>query len=88
MTINYDKAKEMFISYAHGNIRNEVPNILIEGKVVERVDHAKLLDRITNKLPELEYKQVLSIPVKLPRRSVLPCGIYKTFYGSCVGGVS
>ena len=33
----------MNISYAHGNIGNEVPNILIDGKVVERVDHVKLL---------------------------------------------
>ena len=44
MKINSEKAKEMIISYAHGNIGNEVPNILIEGKVVERVDHVKLLD--------------------------------------------
>ena len=33
----------MIISYTHGNLGNEVPNILIEGKVVERVDHVKLL---------------------------------------------
>ena len=33
----------MIISYAHGNIGNEVPNILIYGKVVDRVDHDKLL---------------------------------------------
>ena len=33
----------MIISYAHSNIGNEVPNILIYGKVVERVDHVKLL---------------------------------------------
>ena len=43
MNINTEKSKEMIISYAHGNIGNEVPNILIEGKVVERVDHVKLL---------------------------------------------
>ena len=43
MKINSEKSKEMIISYAHGNIGNEVPNILIEGKVVERVDHVKLL---------------------------------------------
>ena len=43
MKINSEKSKAMIISYAHGNIGNEVPNILIEGKVVERVDHVKLL---------------------------------------------
>ena len=37
MNINSDKSKEMIINYAHGKIGNEVPNILIEGKVVERV---------------------------------------------------
>ena len=43
MNINSEKSKEMIISYTHGNLGNEVPNILIEGKVVERVDHVKLL---------------------------------------------
>ena len=37
MKINSKKSKEMIISYTHGNLGNEVPNILIEGKVVERV---------------------------------------------------
>ena len=41
MKINSEKSKEMIISYGHGNLGNEVPNILIEGKVVERVDHVK-----------------------------------------------
>ena len=43
MKINSEKSKEMIISYTHANLSNEVPNILIEGKVVERVDHVKLL---------------------------------------------
>ena len=43
MKINSEKSKEIIISYAHGNLGNEVPNILIGGKVVERVDHVKLL---------------------------------------------
>ena len=43
MKINSKKSKEMIISYTHGNLGKEVPNILIEGKVVERVDHVKLL---------------------------------------------
>ena len=43
MKINSEKSKEMIISYAHGNLGNDVPNILIEGKLVERVDHVKLL---------------------------------------------
>ena len=43
MKINSEKSKEIIISYAHGNIGNEVPNILMYGKVVERVDHVKLL---------------------------------------------
>ena len=34
MKINSEKSKEMIISYAHGNLGNEVPNSLIEGKVV------------------------------------------------------
>ena len=29
MNINSEKSKEMIIVYAHGNIGNEVPNILI-----------------------------------------------------------
>ena len=33
----------MIISCAHGSIGYEVPNILIEGKVVERVDHVTIL---------------------------------------------
>ena len=33
----------MIISYGHGNLGNDVPTILIEGEVVERVDHVKLL---------------------------------------------
>ena len=33
----------MIISFSHGGLSNEVPNILIDGKVVERVDHVKLL---------------------------------------------
>ena len=32
----------MIISFSHGDLGNEVPNILIDGKVVERVDHVKL----------------------------------------------
>ena len=43
MKINSEKSKEMIISYTHGNLGNEVMNILIEGQVVERVDHVKLL---------------------------------------------
>ena len=43
MKINSEKSKKMIISYAHGNIGNEVPNILIYGKVVERVYHLKLM---------------------------------------------
>ena len=43
MKMNSEKSKEIIISYAHGNIGNDVPNILIDGKVVERVDHVKLL---------------------------------------------
>ena len=45
MEINSEKSKEMIIiSYAHGSLCNEVPNILIYRKVVERIDHVKLLD--------------------------------------------
>ena len=44
MKNNLGKSKERLISYTHsGNLGNEVPNILIESKVVERVDHVKLL---------------------------------------------
>ena len=43
LEINSEKSKEIRISYAHGNLGNEVPNILIEGNVAERVDHVKLL---------------------------------------------
>ena len=45
MKINSEKSKEIIISYAHGNIGNEVPNIglLMEGKVVEQVYRVKLL---------------------------------------------
>ena len=43
MKTNSEKSKEMIITYAHGNLGNEVPNILIESKVVERVYHVQLL---------------------------------------------
>ena len=43
MKINSEKSKEMIISYAHSNLGNEVPNILLEGSVVERVYHVKVL---------------------------------------------
>ena len=33
----------MLISYARGNLGNEVSNIIIEGRIVERVYHVKLL---------------------------------------------
>ena len=43
MKINSEKSKEMIISFSHGDLGIEVPNILIDGKVVKRVDHVKLL---------------------------------------------
>ena len=44
MKINSEKAKEMIISFTQDvNFMNYVPNIVIEGKPVEQVDHAKLL---------------------------------------------
>ena len=43
VTAAAEKSKEMIISFSHGDLGNEVPNILIDGKVVERVDHVKLL---------------------------------------------
>ena len=44
MKINPDKSKEMIISFAQGsNPRNEVPALLLDGNVVKRVDHIKLL---------------------------------------------
>ena len=44
MKINCEKSKEMIISFTQDVIfRNSVPNIVIEGKTVEQVDHVKLL---------------------------------------------
>ena len=44
MRINYEKSKEMIISYARdGNFRNQVPNITIENNIIEQVEHVKLL---------------------------------------------
>ena len=44
MKINSEKSKEMIISFTQDvNFMNSVPNIVIEGKPVERVDHSKLL---------------------------------------------
>ena len=44
MKINSEKSKEMIISFAQGsNPRNEVPALLLDGNVVKRVDHVKLL---------------------------------------------
>ena len=41
---NPDKSKEMIISFAQGsNPINEVPAVLLDGNVVKRVDHVKLL---------------------------------------------
>ena len=41
--INSEKSKEIIISFSHGKLGNKVPDIPIEGKIVERVDHVKLL---------------------------------------------
>ena len=44
MKINSEKSKEMIISFTQDvNFRNYVPNIVIESKPVEQVDHVKLL---------------------------------------------
>ena len=44
MKINSEKSKEVIISFTqYANFRNYVPNIVIEGKPVEHVDHAMLL---------------------------------------------
>ena len=44
MKINPEKSKEMIISFAQGsNPINEVPALLLDGNVVKRVDHVKLL---------------------------------------------
>ena len=62
MKINSEKSKEMIICYAHGNIGNEVRNILLEGKVVERVDHVKLLGITLSN--DLTWKRHVDIIVK------------------------
>ena len=62
MKINSEKSKEMIIRYTHGNLGNEVPNILIEGKVVERVDHVKLLGIILSN--DLTWKRHVDNIVK------------------------
>ena len=44
MKINSEKSMEMIISFTQDvNFRNSVPNIVIEGKPVKQVGHAKLL---------------------------------------------
>ena len=44
MKINPDKSKEMIICFSkNANFRNNVPNVIVEGNLVEQVDHAKLL---------------------------------------------
>ena len=44
MKINPEKSKEIIISFAQGsNSINEVPALLLDGNVVKRVDHVKLL---------------------------------------------
>ena len=54
----------MIISYAHGNIGNEVPNILIYGKVVDRVDHDKLLGKLITLSNGLTWKRHVDNIVK------------------------
>ena len=50
MKINAKKTKEMFVSFS--KIPSKVPNILVDGKALERVDCVTLLGlRITNSLP-------------------------------------
>ena len=66
MKINSEKSKEMIISYAHDNIGNEVPNILIEGKVVERVDHVKLMGITLSN--DLTWKRLEDIVKKAGKR--------------------
>ena len=64
---NSEKSKEIIISYGHGNLGNEVPNILIEGKVVERVDHVKLLGVILSN--DMTWKRhVVNIVKKAGKR--------------------
>ena len=44
MKINPEKSKEIIISFSQGsNPRNEVPALVLDGNVVKRVDHVKLL---------------------------------------------
>ena len=44
MEINPEKSKEMIICFSKNvNFRNNVPNVVVEGILVEQVDHAKLL---------------------------------------------
>ena len=73
MNINSEKSKEMIIVYAHGNIGNEVPNILIEGKVGVRVDHVKLLGITLSN--DLTWKRHVDNIVKKAGKRIYICFI-------------
>ena len=72
MKINSEKSKEIIISCSHGNRGNEVPNILIEGKIVERVDHVKLGITLSN---DLTWKRHLDNIVKKDGKRI--CMLYQ-----------
>ena len=52
MKINSGKSEEIIISYTKGgNIRNNKPNIKIDGMDVDKIDHAKCLSVIISHGP-------------------------------------
>ena len=79
MKINSGKSKKMIISYAQdGNVRNNIPNIKIEGMGVDKVDRAKLLgvtisqdltwnkhvENIVKTKPGKDYVRVVAVTTK------------------------
>ena len=69
MEMNSYKSKEMIISYARGNLGNEVTNIIIEGRVVGRVDHVKLLGITLSN--DLTWKRHVDTIVKKAGKNIM-----------------
>ena len=88
MKINSEKSKEMIIIFSHGDQGNEVSNILIHGKVVERVDHVKLLGIILSN--DLTWKRHVDNIVKRAGKRMYMlyqlkrAGVNQAFYISVV----
>ena len=81
MKINSEKSKEMIISFTqYINYRNYVPNIVIEGKPVKQVDHAKLLGfTLSNDLTWKKTSKRVYLMYQLKRAGISQCDLIRVY---------